>query len=185
MNEKKEFLNEEWYQEKSNKLKNMGKIVLIVGIIILIISLVMIFLSFTNFGQTFTHGIESADTGNLNNSQMARGVFGSVGFFALGGFINTIGFAITIAGIVMIVIAHKREITSFTAQQVMPVAQEGIEKMAPTVGNAAKEIARGIKEGLSETTNVQSGETSEALSVSANDDLVSETQDNIGDEKQD
>lgn len=60
-------------------------------------------------------------------------------------------------------ITKRREITAFTMQQVMPVAQEGIEKMtptmtnaakemaeqmAPTIGNVAKEIAKGIKEGL-------------------------------------
>lgn len=61
--------------------------------------------------------------------------------------------------------AKRREIISFTAQQVIPVAQEGIEKMAPTVGKAggevmkniapamgdiAKEISKGIKEGQKE-----------------------------------
>lgn len=49
-------------------------------------------------------------------------------------------------------IAKRREILAFTTQQVMPVAQEGIEKMAPTIGNAggaiAKGIAKGIKDGL-------------------------------------
>lgn len=59
--------------------------------------------------------------------------------------------------------AKRREIFAFTAQQVMPVAQEGMEKMAPTVGKVgkdiakemapaygevAKEISKGIKEGL-------------------------------------
>lgn len=74
-------------------------------------------------------------------------------------------------------ISKRREIMAFTTQQVMPVAQEGIEKMAPSVGKAgvsifkemspaakkvakemapiygeaAKEIAKGIKEGLKET----------------------------------
>lgn len=44
--------------------------------------------------------------------------------------------------------AKRREILAFQAQQVMPVAKEGINKMAPTIGNAAGEIAKGIKEGL-------------------------------------
>lgn len=59
--------------------------------------------------------------------------------------------------------AKRREILAFTTQQVMPVAQEGIEKMSPTIGkagasiakemapvygNIAKEISKGIKEGL-------------------------------------
>lgn len=61
----------------------------------------------------------------------------------------------------------QREILAFHTQQVMPVAQEGIEKMAPTIGKAgasiakemapaygemAKEISKGIKEGFSKDT---------------------------------
>ena len=60
-------------------------------------------------------------------------------------------------------ISRQREITAFQLQQVMPVAQEGMEKMAPTIGKIgkeitdemapaygkiAKEISKGIKEGL-------------------------------------
>ena len=61
--------------------------------------------------------------------------------------------------------SKRREITAFTTQQIMPVAQEGIEKMAPTIGKVgkelaeemapvygkiAKEISNGIKEGQKE-----------------------------------
>lgn len=57
-------------------------------------------------------------------------------------------------GGMIVMISKRREITAFTAQQIMPVAQEGIEKMTPTIGSAAgtigKEIAKGIKEGLKE-----------------------------------
>ena len=57
----------------------------------------------------------------------------------------------------------QREILAYQTQQVMPLAQEGIEKMAPTIGKAgakvakemapvygdiAKEVSKGIKEGL-------------------------------------
>ena len=57
----------------------------------------------------------------------------------------------------------RREILAFQAQQIMPVAQEGVSKVAPTIGKAkasiakemapayggiAKEITKGIKEGL-------------------------------------
>lgn len=60
-------------------------------------------------------------------------------------------------------LAKRREIFAFTAQQVMPVASEGMEKIAPTIGKVgkeitkemapaygemAKEISKGIKEGL-------------------------------------
>lgn len=58
-------------------------------------------------------------------------------------------------------ITKRREIIAFFAQQVMPVAQEGIEKMTPTIGKAgasiAKEMApvygnmaKEIKEGMNE-----------------------------------
>ena len=65
--------------------------------------------------------------------------------YILGGII-----IISAAGISLMVyvVAKRREIMAFSTQQVMPVAQEGIEKMAPTVGNAVKEITKGIKDGL-------------------------------------
>ena len=64
--------------------------------------------------------------------------------------------------------AKKREIQIFTTQQTMPVTQETIEKMAPTVGkaggsvidgvapalgNLGKEISKGIKEGIKDEEN--------------------------------
>ncbi len=66
------------------------------------------------------------------------------------------GFAIGILmpaiaiGLMLIFMSKRREIAAFQAQQVMPVAKEGIEKMAPTAGVVAKEISKGIKEGLNE-----------------------------------
>lgn len=51
-------------------------------------------------------------------------------------------------GAMLIMTAKRREIVAFGAQQVMPVAQEGIDKMSPTFGKAAGTIAKGIKEGL-------------------------------------
>lgn len=72
-----------------------------------------------------------------------------VAFYIFGGFI--IAASLMISGSVYF-FAIRREITAFTVQQVMPVAQEGIEKMAPTVGKAAgtivKDITKGIKDGI-------------------------------------
>lgn len=67
-------------------------------------------------------------------------------FFYIGGGI-VILFGIMISSSLYIT-AKKREITAFQVQQVMPVAQEGIDKISPTIGNAAKEIAKGVKEGM-------------------------------------
>lgn len=47
----------------------------------------------------------------------------------------------------LFMIYKRREILAFTAQQVIPVAQEGIDEMAPTIGNVAKEISKGIASG--------------------------------------
>ena len=44
----------------------------------------------------------------------------------------------------------RREILAFAAQQVIPVAKEGIDEMAPTIGNVAKEVSKGIASGKNE-----------------------------------
>ena len=44
--------------------------------------------------------------------------------------------------------SKQRAMSAFYAQSQMPIAQEAIEKMAPSAGVAAKEIAKGVKEGL-------------------------------------
>jgi len=75
--------------------------------------------------------------------------FGSIPFFMFGGIIILV--SCMIAGIIYM-ITKRREIIAFSAQQVMPVAKEGIDEMAPTIGNAVgtigKELTKGIKEGL-------------------------------------
>ena len=81
-------------------------------------------------------------------------------YYMFGGFI--IIFSCMISGSIYMM-AKRREMLAFGLQQVMPVAQEGIEKIAPTMtkvgkemvkgmapayGEMAKEISKGIKEGL-------------------------------------
>lgn len=139
------YLSEEKYQEDNKKVKKVGKILLIVGVITLLVSFVLIVLGFFGFGNTAINSM-----GDTEMQKTATGIFGSFGMLAIGAFINTVGFGLTIAGGVIMLIAHRREITAYTTQQVMPVAQEGIEKMAPTIGNAAREITKGIKEGLND-----------------------------------
>lgn len=46
------------------------------------------------------------------------------------------------------VLSKRRQILAFQTQQVMPVVKEGVDEMAPTIGNVAGEIAKGIKKGL-------------------------------------
>lgn len=47
-------------------------------------------------------------------------------------------------------IAYRRNIAAFTVQQTMPIAQEGLEKMAPTLGKVSEEIAKGVSKGKSQ-----------------------------------
>lgn len=145
--ENNKYLNEEQYQQNAKKLKKIGKIVLIIGILMLVLGAVFLVLGFTGFGKT---GISAASETGLNPEQTAKGVLGGFGLFALGGFLDTFGLFVTGIGGMIMLIAHRREITAFTTQQVMPVAKEGINEMAPTIGNAAGEIAKGIKKGLNE-----------------------------------
>ena len=60
----------------------------------------------------------------------------------------------SVIALVILIIAKKREITAFTVQQSMPVTQEGIEKITPTVANSvgtiASSVAKGIKSGINE-----------------------------------
>lgn len=63
-------------------------------------------------------------------------------------FLMFLGMPMIFIGFFLIMTSHMREISAFTAQQQMPIAKEGIEKISPAMGTAAKEIAKGVKEGL-------------------------------------
>lgn len=73
--------------------------------------------------------------------------FGTIVFYMFGGFIIVAGLMLSSF---VYMIAKRREIMAFGVQQTMPVAKETIDEMAPSAGNVAKEIAKGIKEGLDE-----------------------------------
>ena len=86
---------------------------------------------------------------------------GSMGLFAIGSFMSVFSFGIASVGGMCLLVAHRRELTAYSAQQVMPIAKEGIEEMTPTMkkateemapaaGKVAEEVAKGIKKGLDE-----------------------------------
>ncbi len=119
--------------------------------------------SYTTKACSIHEQIKNKTTFGTNHSEIA--------FYILGAFI--IIASCMIAG-TLYLNTKSREIMAYQAQQVMPVAQEGIEKMAPTIGKAgatamkemapavgevakemapaageiAKEIAKGVKSGL-------------------------------------
>ena len=144
--ENEKYLSEERYQKSNQKVKKIGKILLIVGIITLVIGFILIVLGFLGFGSTTINAIDNNDAMN----KTAKGIFGSFGLFAIGGFFDSIGFTLTAAGAITMIVAHRREIAAYTTQQVMPIAQEGIEKITPTISNAAESIAKSISKGIKE-----------------------------------
>lgn len=93
-----------------------------------------------------------------NMDDVANGIFNTAinginkakyaGYYMGGGFVIFV--TLMISGSLYL-ISKRREITAFTVQQTMPLAKEGIEKMAPTVGGAVKEVTKGVKEGLNES----------------------------------
>ena len=71
-------------------------------------------------------------------------VFHKFGMF----FFAVIGLALVGFGGQAKLLGHGREIAAFVAQSQIPIAKEGVETMTPSARTAAKEIAKGIKEGL-------------------------------------
>ena len=77
-----------------------------------------------------------------SNGDMATALYIMFGIF--------ICFTTCMIAFFIFTVAKRRHILAFAAQQTIPVAKEGIDEMAPTIGNAAGEIAKGIKKGLSD-----------------------------------
>ena len=85
---------------------------------------------------------------NLNNDVLEDiDASSSIGFYAIGIIAIFTGF---VFGSVVYVMSKGREITAFSVQQTIPIAKEEIDEMAPSIRNAAREIATGIKKGLSD-----------------------------------
>ena len=71
-------------------------------------------------------------------------------FLMIGGFLTFFSLIIFIN---LIITAKKRYISAFVAQQKMPIIQEGIEEMTPTLGKSSHEVAKEISEGVTEGIN--------------------------------
>lgn len=102
--------------------------------------------SYCSFDEYKNNSITS-EYCSLKNSNSS---FAKTSFLMFGVFI--IIAASMFCGVLYLSIIKRREIMAYTVQQVMPVAKEGIDKISPTIakatGNIAKEVTKGIKEGL-------------------------------------
>ena len=120
--ENKQYLNEEQYQKINKKMNLIGKILLILGGTSFIICTILLFGDFISFET--------------------RGLLGPLWVFSGA----TAGL-----GLMFFMTSHQRQINAYMMQQQMPIAKEGLERMSPSMGKAAKEIAKGVKEGLKDT----------------------------------
>ena len=107
---------------------------MIISVIALVLSFILLIVGFVGAGNSAMDNFNSFGENNGIN-------------------VDVSGVQNTASGIVMF-IAHRREITAYTSQQVMSLAQKWIEKMASTVGNAmrtiVKELAKNMKQGINE-----------------------------------
>ena len=158
MENKKEYLNEEHYYRVKRLISFIALIVLLLGIIG---GSVLIRIGISNKNnidvasikaqknaEFFEHGF--SDKYYELESQLYKAE-SSGPFFILGGFIII---ASCMISCFMFLSTKKRELLAYQTQQIRPIAEEGIEKMAPSAGIAAKEIAKGFKEGLTDDNRV-------------------------------
>lgn len=144
MENNKKYLTEENYQRSNKKVKTIGNVLMIIGVLTIISGIIIAVLGGRGVGSEITTGLETGQ--DITNP---TGILSGFGGVALGLFMLPVGGFLTFVGLmVRFLIGNRREITAYTVQQTMPIAKEGIDEMAPTIGNAAGEIAKGIKKGL-------------------------------------
>lgn len=79
------------------------------------------------------------------NAEFEENNYPRIPFFIIGFMLTFISL---MAKYMLFMITNRREILAYQTQQAMPIAKEGIEKIAPSAGIAAEEITKGIKRGL-------------------------------------
>ena len=130
----KEYMNEDSYKKVKTVLIVIGCLSLVLAVALIILGVMM----------------KVPDMGADNWFEMSsKRMLTFAGAFVFGIMIPLITFTI----------AFRREMFAFTLQQTMPLAQEGVEKMTPTAaksaGTIAKEVTKGIREGLKEDDEEQ------------------------------
>lgn len=134
---KGKFANEEMYKRWKRRLIVIGSILLVVGIPLLIVGIV-------NFAKMFIA------MGSSDNSQQA--ISSNSGKGILGFFLMAAGLFSTFYGVGFFRRAFIREITSFGAATVAPVAKDVVDysadEITPSVAKSVKTITEAVKEGI-------------------------------------
>ncbi len=164
------YSNEKKYQKVKSKLKNIGKILLIIGAILLAIGITLIIVGSvktseaknqlinTATNQSTTGGDESiggfvvSGVDDLTVSNTHNSAEKAMRYFASGGVLSVIGFALLVYGIIAMIIAYRREIASYFTSSVMPVVNDATnylaDNTAPAVGRGLSKIAEGVSYGI-------------------------------------
>ncbi len=133
------YVNEENHQRVKGKLKTLGILLLVFGAIFTIIGLILLIVGFTNFGKT-----------DLDNPQgMFSSGTSSMGMFIAGGFLLMLGIAGVSYGVYLTFFAHAREILSYGASTIVPVAGEAINYVADNVSPSVNKAVGGFAESIS------------------------------------
>ena len=132
-----EYLSEENYQKANKKVKTAGIIILLIG------------LSMLGFGVYTIITAKSMSVPNMGEPNWFEMSSAQSDKEFTGTALCIFGFFITFVGcIVRFFIGNARNIMAYQTQQMRPIAQESAEKMAPTAGVVAKEVAKGFKSGF-------------------------------------
>ena len=135
----KEYLSEEEYQKNNKKVKIAGIIVMIIGICLAIAGIAVL------------KSASEMEIPHMSDSNWFEKASGQSEREFKGSAMVMFGIFITFVGcMIRFVVANQRKIMAYQTQQAMPIVKEGFEEMSPTLGTAAKEIAKGVKEGMSE-----------------------------------
>lgn len=133
------YVNESNHKKGKKFFIKAGIIADVIGVVLIIVGIILI------VKGTSVTKVDMGDSG-WADSKMA-----SMGFFMGGSMLSFLGLASIMFSIGMYVSAHRREIMAYSASTVLPVVKEGVEYIAPTVGNVVEEIASGVSDGIRET----------------------------------
>ena len=152
MDSKKEYLNEERYKKTKRTISLIAFMVLLAGVII--------GSGLIGFGSSIKNSVNVTSVKAEIDAEFKKKGF-SEKYYELEAQLEKVssGKVLCFTGIFVMVVSlfvsgtifistKQRELLAYHIQQIRPVAKEGIEKMAPSAGVAAKEIAKGVKEGL-------------------------------------
>ena len=128
-------------KNKEKSMKKLGKILFFIGIILLILGSIGILVSFFGIG---TLSIFNGDLTGIYLICLAGSFIGGI-----------LGFCLAVAGGIIMLVAHNKEIKTFVDDKAVPEAKKvvndvskGVDKVTPKVTKAADEVVKGIEKGI-------------------------------------